>query len=202
MQGTRAGDTDHLTCSRSACCSSSWSWRPSTRAGPCRWRSSWSCRCACSPRSRRADPAQDVNIFGQIGFVVLVGLAAKNAILIVEFARDRARASAARGTVEACRAAAAADPDDVVRVHPRRLPLVVATGAGPEMRRSLGRGVQRHARGDAVRLSSRRCSTRSCANLADRQERQEAACRRPAIIHRTSSRCLGPVPQSQYYWLI
>ena len=32
--------------------------------------------------------AQDVNILTQIGFVVLVGLAAKNAILIVEFARD------------------------------------------------------------------------------------------------------------------
>ena len=31
---------------------------------------------------------QDVNILTQIGFVVLVGLAAKNAILIVEFARD------------------------------------------------------------------------------------------------------------------
>ena len=31
----------------------------------------------------------DVNIFVQVGFVVLVGLAAKNAILIVEFARDR-----------------------------------------------------------------------------------------------------------------
>ena len=31
---------------------------------------------------------QDVNILTQIGFVVLVGLAAKNAILLVEFARD------------------------------------------------------------------------------------------------------------------
>ena len=31
---------------------------------------------------------QDINILTQIGFVVLVGLAAKNAILIVEFARD------------------------------------------------------------------------------------------------------------------
>src|SRR5205085_4636577 len=31
----------------------------------------------------------DVNIFVQVGFVVLVGLACKNAILIVEFARDR-----------------------------------------------------------------------------------------------------------------
>ena len=34
---------------------------------------------------------QDINIFTQIGFVVLVGLASKNAILIVEFAKQRAR---------------------------------------------------------------------------------------------------------------
>ncbi len=33
--------------------------------------------------------AMDLNIFVQVGFVVLVGLASKNAILIVEFARDR-----------------------------------------------------------------------------------------------------------------
>ena len=32
-------------------CSSSWCWRPSTRAGSCRWRSSWWCRCACSAPS-------------------------------------------------------------------------------------------------------------------------------------------------------
>ena len=31
--------------------SSSWCWRRSTRAGSCRWRSSWWCRCACSARS-------------------------------------------------------------------------------------------------------------------------------------------------------
>src|SRR5260370_10491556 len=38
----------------------------------------------------------DVNIFGQIGFVVLIGLACKNRILIVEFARDRPLGSASR----------------------------------------------------------------------------------------------------------
>ena len=32
-------------------CWCSWCWPPSTRAGRCRWRSSWSCRCACSARS-------------------------------------------------------------------------------------------------------------------------------------------------------
>ena len=38
----------------------------------------------------------DVNIFVQVGFVVLVGLACKNAILIVEFARDRQLEGATR----------------------------------------------------------------------------------------------------------
>ena len=65
---------------------------------------------------------QDVNILTQIGFVVLVGLAAKNAILIVEFARDielEGRA-APGGRDRGLPAAAAADPDDVVCLHSRR----------------------------------------------------------------------------------
>jgi hypothetical protein len=47
----------------------------------------------------------DINIFVQIGFVVLVGLASKNAILIVEFAKEKSShgASAVEATVEACR---------------------------------------------------------------------------------------------------
>ena len=79
----------------------------------------------------------DVNIFTQIGFVVLVGLASKNAILIVEFAKQRAgsrRADAARRPLEASR----------LRLRPILMtsfafilgvvPLVIATGAGAEMR--------------------------------------------------------------------
>ena len=38
----------------------------------------------------------DINIFTQIGFVVLVGLACKNAILIVEFAKAQREAGASR----------------------------------------------------------------------------------------------------------
>ena len=66
----------------------------------------------------------DVNIFVQVGFVVLVGLAAKNAILIVQFARDRQHegASPVRRGRGGRPGAAAADPDDVVRVHPGRVP--------------------------------------------------------------------------------
>jgi multidrug efflux pump subunit AcrB len=85
----------------------------------------------------------DVNILGQVGFVVLVGLAAKNAILIVEFAKQgedqgRTRVEAA---VDAAR----------TRLRPILMtslafilgvvPLVIATGAGAEMRQSLGTAV-------------------------------------------------------------
>ena len=82
----------------------------------------------------------DVNIFTQIGFVVLVGLASKNAILIVEFAKEKRAAgeSARDATLEACR----------LRLRPILMtsfafilgvvPLVIASGAGAEMRRTLG----------------------------------------------------------------
>jgi multidrug efflux pump len=86
---------------------------------------------------------EDINVFTQIGFVVLVGLASKNAILIVEFARARRAAgmTIVAATLEACR----------VRLRPIMmtsiafilgvLPLVLAEGAGAEMRRTLGLAV-------------------------------------------------------------
>jgi hydrophobe/amphiphile efflux-1 (HAE1) family protein len=87
--------------------------------------------------------AMDVNIFTQIGFVVLVGLASKNAILIVEFAKEERAAGKPRrdATLEACR----------LRLRPILMtsfafilgvvPLVLAEGAGAEMRRTLGTAV-------------------------------------------------------------
>ena len=85
----------------------------------------------------------DNNIFTQIGLVVLIGLAAKNAILIVEFAKQRqdAGATAAEAVLEAAK----------LRLRPILMtslafilgvvPLVLGTGAGAEMRRALGTAV-------------------------------------------------------------
>jgi multidrug efflux pump len=86
---------------------------------------------------------KSVDIFVQIGLVVLVGLACKNAILIVEFAKQLHQEGKPRSeaTVEASR----------LRLRPILMtsfafilgvvPLVIATGAGAEMRRSLGTAV-------------------------------------------------------------
>ncbi|MCA3785795.1 multidrug efflux RND transporter permease subunit [Burkholderia sp.] len=86
---------------------------------------------------------QDVNILTQIGFIVLVGLAAKNAILIVEVAGqlEADGTELVEAVVEAC----------VQRLRPivmtslafilGVLPLVISEGAGAEMRQAVGAAV-------------------------------------------------------------
>jgi multidrug efflux pump len=86
---------------------------------------------------------QDNNIFTQIGFIVLVGLACKNAILIVEFARQQMESGS--GRMEAAAEASR------LRLRPILmtsfafilgvLPLVIAKGAGAEMDQALGTAV-------------------------------------------------------------
>jgi multidrug efflux pump len=85
----------------------------------------------------------DVNIFTQIGFVVLVGLASKNAILIVEFARKRHQAGASIrvATIAACRLRLRPIIMTSVAFILGVVPLVIAEGAGAEMRRTLGTAV-------------------------------------------------------------
>ncbi len=85
----------------------------------------------------------DINIFTQIGFIVLVGLACKNAILIVEFAKVKREEGVpnAQATLEASR----------LRLRPIIMtsfafilgvvPLMLSEGAGSEMRRTLGTAV-------------------------------------------------------------
>src|SRR6185295_14237325 len=87
--------------------------------------------------------AMDINIFTQIGFVVLVGLACKNAILIVEYAKAQREKGvpSVQATLDACK----------LRLRPIIMtslafilgvvPLVLAEGAGAEMRRTLGTAV-------------------------------------------------------------
>ncbi len=86
---------------------------------------------------------QDINIFTQIGFLVLVGLACKNAILIVEFAKSQHEEGKSRweATLAACQ----------LRLRPIIMtsfafilgvvPLLLSAGAGAEMRRTLGTAV-------------------------------------------------------------
>ncbi len=85
----------------------------------------------------------DINIFTQIGFLVLVGLACKNAILIVEFAKAQREEGLSRreATLAACQ----------LRLRPIIMtsfafilgvvPLMISTGAGAEMRQTLGTAV-------------------------------------------------------------
>jgi multidrug efflux pump subunit AcrB len=85
----------------------------------------------------------DINIFTQIGFVVLVGLASKNAILIVEFAKRRREAGESRrqATLEACRLRLRPIVMTSVAFILGAAPLMLATGAGAEMRQTLGTAV-------------------------------------------------------------
>jgi multidrug efflux pump len=82
----------------------------------------------------------DNNIFTQIAFVVLVGLACKNAILIVEFARDlEARGEPMLDAVlHACRMRLRPILMTSVAFCAGVIPLILGTGAGSEMRRAMG----------------------------------------------------------------
>jgi hydrophobe/amphiphile efflux-1 (HAE1) family protein len=100
--------------------------------------------CLLASSTGLAFRGMPIDILAQIGFVVLVGLAAKNAILIVEFARQRQDhdgETAEQAATDAAR----------IRLRPILMtsaafilgvfPLAIATGAGSEMRQSIGTAV-------------------------------------------------------------
>jgi multidrug efflux pump len=80
------------------------------------------------------------NIFTQIGLVVLIGLAAKNAILVVEFAKARQDEGATRfeAAIEGSRARLRPILMTSLAFSLGVLPLVIGQGAGAEMRQALG----------------------------------------------------------------
>ena len=100
--------------------------------------------CLLASASGLAFRGMPIDILAQIGFVVLVGLAAKNAILIVEFARQKQDHEGDEPEEAATSAAR-------IRLRPILMtsfafilgvfPLAIATGAGAEMRQSLGTAV-------------------------------------------------------------
>jgi multidrug efflux pump len=84
--------------------------------------------------------AGDLNVFTQVALVVLVGLACKNAILIVEFAKDLEEHGAPmmQAVTEACRLRLRPILMTSIAFCAGVVPLIVGSGAGSEMRRAMG----------------------------------------------------------------
>ena len=85
----------------------------------------------------------DNNIFTQIALIVLVALASKNAILMVEFARDQHKTglSHLEAIIKACRLRLRPILMTSIAFTAGVVPLVLATGAGAEMRHAMGNAV-------------------------------------------------------------
>jgi multidrug efflux pump len=82
----------------------------------------------------------DLNIFTQVALVVLVGLACKNAILIVEFAKELEEKGEALydAVLHACRMRLRPILMTSIAFCAGVIPLIIGSGAGSEMRRAMG----------------------------------------------------------------
>ncbi len=113
----------HRRCSR---CRSWWctcAWQRCMRAGRCRSRCCWWCRSGCHRRHcrRRSLRGLSNDVFFKVGLITIIGLSAKNAILIIEFAKslyDEGH-DLLDATVQAARPALPPDHHDLPGVYPR-----------------------------------------------------------------------------------
>ena len=140
---------------------------------------------------RRCCAAYPNDVYFKVGLITIIGLSAKNAILIIEFAKDLQ--AQGKGLVEAALErrppALPADHHDLARLHPRR------AAAGRRQRRRLGQPARDRHRRDGRhdhrapcwRCSSCRCSSWSCA-ASSRAASASGACTRTSSIARPAPR--------------
>ena len=129
---------------RFRCWSCSSALRPCTKAGRSRSLSCWSCRSACwAPCSRRFCAALPNDVYFQVGLFTTIGLSAKNAILIVEFAKDMHEQG--MSLIDAAIEAAAQRLRPILMTSLAFilgvLPLAISTGAGSGSQNAIGAGV-------------------------------------------------------------
>ena len=138
---------------------------------------------------RRCCAAMPNDVYFKVGLITIIGLSAKNAILIIEFAKDLQ--AQGKGVIEAALAGGApalpADPDDLARLHPRR------AAAGARHGRRLGEPARHRHRRDGrhdhrapcSRCSSCRCSSWWCA-ASSRAASASARCTRTSSRRRSA----------------
>ena len=132
---------------------------------------------------------QTLNIFSQIGLIMLVGLVTKNGILIVEFANQR-RAAGAHDALAAVHEAAAARLRPILMTTLATilgiLPIALALGAGAESRMSMGIAVI-----GGLRVRRRADVVRDSGDVRARQPPRDAArggcCTRARTVHGASA---------------